>query len=57
MGQVLVNLAVSGHSLTNLGDRILIPVVLGAVADEHRSLILDLADQIATLDATSSSEC
>src|SRR5215470_16880973 len=58
-----ISVSFRGHPLSptlllaNLCRRILIPIVLATMANEHTALRLDLLDQLASLQASSSSAC
>jgi len=52
---MLFDLAVTRNGLTGAGSRILIPVVLRAVADEDASVLFDLAAEVDPIHAIWSS--
>ncbi len=55
--KIFFDLDVSRHGLTNFCHRILIPIVLATVPNENCTFLFDLLDQLASLHASSSSEC
>jgi hypothetical protein len=54
---MLFDFVVPWNGLTDLRFRVLIPVVLATVPNEHRTLLLDGANQVTALYAISSSAC
>jgi len=52
---MLLDLAVARDRLRDLGGRILIPVVLAAVADEDAAKLFNFPDEVAMFHASSSS--
>jgi hypothetical protein len=55
--EILVDFVVPRHGLANLCLGILIPIVLSTMSDENGTLLFDLLNQLASLHASSSSEC
>ena len=55
--EILFDLVVPRHRLANLCLGILIPIVLSAMSDENRTVLFDFLNQLASLHASSSSEC
>ena len=53
--EMFLDLAVPGHGLRGLRERIVIPVVSSTVADEDRPEFLNLSDEVAMLHDTSNS--
>ena len=54
-GQMLINFSVSRNGLGGLGGRVVIPIMIAAMANKNAAKLLDLPDQIAMFHASSSS--
>ena len=57
LSEVFFDLVVPRHRLTNFCPGILIPIVLSAMPDENCTLLFDFRNELASLHASSSSEC
>ncbi len=55
--KILIDLGVTRNWLASFGSWVLIPIMLATVANENSTLLLQGADQIASLHANSSSAC
>jgi hypothetical protein len=55
--EVFLDLVVPRHRLTNFCPGILIPVMLSAMSDENCAFLFDFLNELASLHASSSSEC